>query len=170
MFDGYIQIGNIVKVHGLKGELILESPFDELPDSISLIYAGKEGRQLSPYRLETLQSRPKSGRNLFFLKLENVDTRSDAEALIRSDVYCAENDIPEHSPLWEEDLDIIGWQITDNDNHFGEVVDVFETPAHFIIEINHKSGSVLVPWVEEYITELDEENHTVIAQNLDRFL
>lgn len=170
MYDGYIHIGFIAKAHSLKGELVLNSERNDIPNSIQTVYLESHSKQLVPYRLHDIRYRPKSGRNTFFLKLDHVDTRNEAEVLVNQAVYVMESDIPEDTQFIEDDLDITGWQITNNGEFFGEIAEVFETPAHFVIEIHHETGSVLIPWVDEYITAIDESNHVVQAQYLERFL
>lgn len=170
MYDGYVQIGTIARAHGLKGELILHSEWDEFPDKLDKVYLESKQKQLIPYRLLDITYRPKSGRNSFFLKLEHVETRSVAEKLAPMAVYVAQEDAPQSDESDTHFSDITGWKIFNEDELFGEIVDVFETPAHFVIEIHHHTGSVLVPWVDEYIQALDDSSHSVYARFLERFL
>lgn len=164
----FIEIGTIVKTRGLNGELILDPKIDELPEEIDILYLTSKTKQLTPLRLESYTFRKNKNRNSFFLKFEHVTDRTTAEKLVGNSVFISSDKLPEH--VSEEDIDIISWPVKNGEQDFGTVADVFETPAHWVIEVHHESGSVIIPWVDEYIVSLDSENHVVHAQNLERFI
>lgn len=166
--EDFIEIGTIVKAHSLNGEVVADPQIDELPEETALLYIVTAKGQLAPYRIESYNVRHKKGRISFFLKFEHVDDRNAADALIGKKIYISSDELPEEEEVDFDD--IIAWTVLNNGELFGTVADVFDTPAHTVIDIHHETGSVLVPWVDEYISGTDTDTHEVHAKNLERFL
>lgn len=77
------QIGRVRKAHGLKGELKVEISAEYLEDFVqaTVLYLGDDRQQI-PYFVENFRSLPQP-----IVKLEEVDTREQAEQLSQPYIY-----------------------------------------------------------------------------------
>lgn len=168
--SGLTALGTIVKAHGLKGGLIVDPDIDpELFREVSRVFIRDRRQDLIPYQIEEFRVDQKKGRLLFFVKLFFIDDRSAAEEITGSVIY-GEVDLPKEQPD-EETPDITGWKVADTENRYiGTVKSLLESPAHLIITIlKDKGDEVLVPWVDEYVDEVDSDKQMLFVKNLDRF-
>ncbi len=165
------KIGTIVKVHGLKGELIIDPEVDipELLTDQVLFYVDTPRGDMDPKRVENSYLVNKAGRFSFFVKFESVDDRSQAGRLLRHTLYV---------PLEQYDLmmepadelspdELVGYAVLDESGQMcGEVVDVANNPAHPILEIASENASYMIPLVDEYVESVDHDAAQIRCRNL----
>ncbi len=167
---GLTALGTIVKAHGLQGGVIVDPDIDpELFREVTRVFIRDRRQDLIPYQIEEFRVDQKKGRQLFFVKLTFIDDRSAAEEISGSVIY-GEVDLPDEQP-GDEIPDITGWKVADAENRYiGTVKNLLESPAHLIITIlKEKGDEILVPWVEEYVDEVDSDKQLLFVKNLDRF-
>jgi 16S rRNA processing protein RimM len=156
-------VARIGRAHGVKGEVTVEVRTDEpelrlAPGAVLLTDPASTG----PLTIET--GRVHSGRLL--LRFEGVRDRSAAEAL-RNTLLIAEVD-PEVLPDEEDeyydhqlmDLDVV----TTEGVEVGRITEISHLPTQDLFIVERPDGSeVLIPFVEEIVTEIDlEEQKAVI--------
>jgi len=170
--SAFHRIGTIVKAHGLKGEVLIDLEVD-LPELLSehkLFYINNYRGDLEPKRVEKSYLADKKGRPSFFVKFESVDDRVQAERLVRSDIHVS-SDLYEKLMIPADDLpgdELIGCIVIDeNEKSCGEVVDVIENPAHPILHVASEGGSFMIPFVDEYVLSVDDEEGIIHCCNLE---
>ncbi|MFF5314541.1 ribosome maturation factor RimM [Streptomyces massasporeus] len=156
-------VARIGRAHGIKGEVTVEVRTDEPelrlgPGAVLATDPAGAG----PLTIET--GRVHSGRLL--LRFEGVSDRSAAEAL-RNTLLIAEID-PEELPEGEDeyydhqlmDLDVV----TADGTEVGRITEISHLPSQDLFIVERPDGSeVLIPFVEEIVTEIDlEEQKAVI--------
>ena len=156
-------VARIGRAHGVKGEVTVEVRTDEpevrlAPGAVLLTDPASAG----PLTIGT--GRVHSGRLL--LRFEGVADRTAAEAL-RNTLLIAEVD-PEELPEEEDeyydhqliDLDVV----TTEGEEVGRITDISHLPSQDLFIVERADGSeVMVPFVEEIVTEIDlEEQKAVI--------
>lgn len=149
-----LQIGRVVKSHGVKGEVAVELLADESEEHI-VVGAVLTGRQAGKERELTVKSvRPHQKRLL--VSFEEVPDRTAADSL-RGMKFFAE-------PLErEEDSDeyynheLIGLKVRHEGTEVGEVTGVMDAPNRKILEIDYRGKEVMVPFVMDFVPELDTE-------------
>ncbi len=168
---GMTALGTIVKAHGLDGGIIVDPKVDSAEfEKITRIFIRDRRGDLIPYQVENSRLDRKKGRETFFVKLAFINDRTTAEDLAGSSIF-TEEEIPELLP--EVELpDVLDWQVFDVDQQqLGVVSEIMDSPAHPIISVSGEIiGELLIPWVDEYIAEVDEENNVVVAKNIDRLI
>ncbi len=166
----YFLAGHISRSHGVDGTVlivpVLEAADPTLFNNIELVRLQNERGDLIPARIDSGRVEEKEDRISFFVKFEHISTRNEAENAGGSPVFIdkdkVENIIAE-SHSW------IAFDVFDEQNErIGQIEDVVENPAHLILNVSIGSGSLLVPCVDEYIVETDEENEIIRCRNLDR--
>ena len=149
-----LQIGRVVKSHGVKGEVAVELLADESEEHI-VVGAVLTGRQAGKERELTVKTvRPHQKRLL--VSFEEVPDRTAADSL-RGMKFFAE-------PLErEEDSDeyynheLIGLKVRHDGAEVGEVTGVMDAPNRKILEIDYNGKEMLVPFVMDFVPELDTE-------------
>ncbi|AKJ10518.1 16S rRNA processing protein RimM [Streptomyces incarnatus] len=157
-------VARIGRAHGIKGEVTVEVRTDEpelrlAPGAV----LATEPASAGPLTIAT--GRVHSGRLL--LRFEGVADRNAAEAL-RNTLLIAEVD-PEELPEGEDeyydhqliDLDVV----TEDGVEVGRITEISHLPSQDLFIVERPDGSeVMVPFVEEIVTEIDlEEQKAVIA-------
>ena len=66
--------------------------------------------------------------------------------------------------------DLIGLDAYDNDEKIGEVVDVMEVPQGAILVIKTKEKEALVPFVSEFIVDVDINNGKILINPIEGLL
>ncbi|MFF3730542.1 ribosome maturation factor RimM [Streptomyces sp. NPDC002476] len=157
-------VARIGRAHGIKGEVTVEVRTDEpelrlAPGAVLATDPASAG----PLTIET--GRVHSGRLL--LRFEGVRDRNAAEAL-RNTLLIAEVDPAE---LPEDPEEFYDHQLIDLDvvladgTAIGRITEITHLPSQdlFIVE-RPDGGEVMIPFVEEIVTEIDlEEQRAVIA-------
>ncbi len=173
MANEFETIGSVIKAHGLKGEVIIEpevaNPYQL--ETIKLFYIANKRGDIEPYRVEQAHVVEKNNRFSFFVKFVHLTERSHAEQLRNKEVM-----IPayEYENLDQFDFsyhECIEWEVVNEQGEpVGKVLDVMDNPAHELLEIKTSQGVVLVPAVDEYIAEIDEETQQLTVKNLDALM
>lgn len=168
----YLQIGYIARSHGINGEVLiyLDLFIPQLFDEVDLVYIQDARGDLVPARVESFRVQEKNERLLFFVKFEHVTDRNQAEELKSRTVYAERSKI--NHLLEEEDTstDYTSFNVYDEEEQsFGEVTGMIESPAHPILEVATKTEQqLLVPLVDEYIRSIDKASNIIRCKNLDQ--
>ncbi|MFF9345659.1 ribosome maturation factor RimM [Streptomyces sp. NPDC014734] len=157
-------VARIGRAHGIKGEVTVEVRTDEPelrlgPGAVLATDPPTAG----PLTIET--GRVHSGRLL--LRFEGVRDRTAAEAL-RNTLLIAEVDPAE---LPEEPEEFYDHQLVDLDvvladgTEIGRITEIAHLPSQDLLIVERPDGGeVMIPFVEEIVTEIDlEEQRAVIA-------
>lgn len=129
--DTKIEIGKVIKPHGLKGEVVFDAFVDSLSDfdNVSTLFYSDNS-----YKLEYIK--PFKDRAL--LKLIGIDSIELAEELRSKVMFANEQDLPkDESAIYLRDL--VGKLVYENDNYIGEVVGYYET-AGTVLEVKLENG------------------------------
>lgn len=165
----YEQIGCIARSHGVQGDVLIipEIYAPTLFDILDLVHIENTRGDLVPARVESVRVQKKKNRLSFFVKFEHVSDRTQAEELKNSAVF-ADREIVEN--LLDSDdlpLDLTSFEIWSDEEYVGSVEAMLQNPAHPIIQVKtDQNEELLIPIVDEYITEVDEENEKIQCQNL----
>ncbi len=146
----FIEIGQIVNTHGLKGEVKVD-PWCNSPEfmcQFKKVYL-KDGTVL-----EITKSRVQ--KNCVLVKIKGVDSIEQADTMRKTVLYINRNDVS----LDEGEYfiqDIIGCEIHDVDSNefYGTVTDVLETGANDVYEIKKDGKIYLVPVIDDVIISTD---------------
>lgn len=160
--DGYMAVGYITSVHGLRGEIKIE-PHSDIPDRFAdgvHLWLGEELQKVTIEQARTHQ-------NQLLVKLEGIDDRDTAEELRGLWLFIPEAEagsLPEDT-YWVHD--IIGLQvITTEGQSLGVIRDVLFTAANevYIIEpapgIN-KNRELLIPAIADVVQQIDLDARTM---------
>ena len=148
----YLEIGKIVNVHGLRGEIKVV-PWCDDPEFLcefDTLYLSKAQEPVT-----VTAARLQKGNVL--LHLEGIDTVEAAEKLRGQVLYIDRDEVElEEGVYFIQDL--IGLEVLDADTgkSYGTLTDVMQTGANDVYEVKDASGkAVLIPAIPDVIQETD---------------
>ena len=156
-------VGKIVGTHGIKGELKVKSDtsFDRFKKGNKL-YIEKEE--------EIIVNSHRQHKGMELITINNLTNINDVLCYVGKDLYVPHNrEELEDGEFYYEDL--IGLDCYDSKNNLiGSIIDLQEVPQGLILEIKSKSKTILVPFVDEFIKEIDLENNKLSINEIEGLL
>lgn len=148
----FLEIGKIVAVQGLKGEVRVE-PWCDSQDFLCEFDTLYFDKGSAPVEIE--RSRPH--KNIVLMKIKGTDTAEQAQLLRNKILYMNRDDavLPEGSYFIQ---DLIGLEVTDADSgcDYGKICEVTETGANDVYHIKDLDGKIrLIPAIPDVIAEIN---------------
>ena len=157
--QNWVAMGYIKGAFGIKGWIKVQSN-TEYADSL-LDYPQWRLSKGKEHILAEVESGKISGDELQ-VKLAHIHDR-DAAALLRG--YTIEVPREQFEPTEEGEYywaDLIGMAVKNRDGiNLGEVINLMETGAHDILIVRGEHGEKLIPFVEQFIDNVDNENRQI---------
>ena len=157
-----IEIGCFVGVHGIKGQVKLNS-FTEIPESI---FNYKEFFLEKNDNVLKLKLISKVKQNLI-CKIENVETRNEAEKYRGLKLFIKKDSLPklEESEFYHRDL--IEFQVYNlKKESFGKIQSFNDFGGGLLIEVKKENKLFYLPIGNDFLEDIDYEQKEVII-NLD---
>ena len=159
--DDWLSVGKIVGVQGLQGELRV-NPASDFPERFTApgprwLRSRKGGE---PTEIQLKKGRQLPGKSLFVVRLEGIDDRSAAQALVGQELLVAGDDRPELAEGEFHLLDLVGLEarLTADGPAIGTVTDLI-SGGNDLLEIKTADGrKLLIPFVEAIVPEVQLEN------------
>lgn len=160
MVKKYLEIGQIVSTHGIKGEMRF-NPWCDKPEFVKkfkTLYFDKNGEK----SIKVISARPHG--NMVILMLQDINTVEKAQALKNTVLYMKRADahLPKGTWFVQELFDCT--VIDDNNGKvLGTIVDVSETGANDVWHIKTPKGDeVLIPAIKQVIVNVDVEKGEIL--------
>lgn len=162
----YLELGQIVNVKGLKGEVRVNS-FTEKSDrfeTLEEVLVQNKGKT-QKYKIEKVGY----AKNQVILKFEGVDTIEEAETLRNSYILVNKNDLEELPEGVYYIADLIGLQVyTEDGEYLGIVDDIFSTGSNDVYVVKNDLGqSKLLPGIDEVIKEISLPESKIIVNLIE---
>ena len=165
MIKEYLEIGQIVSTHGIKGEVRL-NPWCDSPEFVKkfkTLYKDEKGNG----SFKIVSCRPHG--NVAVLKLEGVDTVESAQALRNTILYMKRSDINLPEGKWFIS-ELIGCDVLDSDDNnvsYGVLTDIDSGTANDIWYIKTPEGDeVLIPAIKDVVIKCDVADNKVYIRPL----
>lgn len=158
MIKEYLELGQIVSTHGVRGEMRFD-PWCDSPSFVKkfkTLYFDVSGEK----PVKVLSARPHG--NVVILMLEGITTVDEARALRGTVLYMKRSDAHLPKDTWFIS-ELIGCKVVDSDTEkvYGEITDVTETGANDVYHVKTNTGVALMPAVKEFIISTDVEEGIV---------
>lgn len=154
----FLEVGKVNNTHGIKGELKFTLWCDDINylKQLNVLYLDDKGEK--PVKI--ISVRPQ--KNIAILKLENINTIEQAEALKGRVLYCNRDDavIDENANYI---ADIIGCYVVDVDTEeeYGQVKDVLNYGSCDIYDIESWGKHTLIPATPDIVKEINTEYEVI---------
>lgn len=152
-----IKAGRIIKPHGIRGEVCIDSYVDSPSLLLGNVFLQQGGQ--APRPLVMLKARPHQGRILGIF--EEVVDRNAAEEIRGADLLIDRNRLPELNEGEFYLQDILGLEVVlqSSGKSVGHIVDVDLSSGQEIWVIESSAGAeILFPAVPEFVNAIDLEH------------
>lgn len=162
-------IGKVVRPHGLKGVLRIDS-FAESPDTLmkaaEVFVEGASGKTVKHGVISITPAK-----KCFLLHLEGLDCLEKAESYRGGSIYIKRSALGarrDDEYFWHE---IIGLPVyLDTGRRIGIVREIFPAPGHDIYVVEEGEKEILIPAVHEVVKEVDLEKKRVVITEMEGLL
>ena len=168
------RIGKIVKTHGIGGELVAVSDFDNL-DSVfqpgACLIFSIDGINV-PFFIDSCRRR---GENSVLVTIDGIDSAEDATELTGKDIF-SESLLAAMSEEDTDDIiyldDLVGFTACNPDGStLGTIETIDDQTENTLFIIRKPDGNTLyVPAVEDFIEDIDETRQTIVLDIPDELL
>lgn len=158
----YYLVGRIINTHGIKGELkvINESNFERFFIG-SELYLKKDDKYI---KITITSVRVHQG--YYLITINNLFNINDVLAYVGLNIYTDKHEALKEGHYYFDDL--IGCTVFSEDgSKIGIVLDIMENPTQDVLEIDTGKKIALIPFVEEFIKDVDIENKTIIVHLIE---
>ena len=166
----YLLVGEIVSTHGIKGEVKVNIVTDDLSrfDKGNSLYVKKNNEYqkiiVDGFRVH---------KNMGLLMFNNIKNINDCLEYVKCELFINPDEVDalEEGEYYYDDL--IGLKVVDIvlNEEIGVVSDVVEVPQGCILRIRKKNGkNALVPYVEEFIKNVDIEKGIIEIESIEGLL
>ena len=153
---GYVLIGKIVGVHGLKGT----NKFKSYAESLSVFYPGQSILIRDNRNRETSVELDwiKSHTGTPLISFKGVTDRDRAEALIGAELFIPETELPELDEDTYYWFELIGIEVYNTqEDYLGRITSIFPTGSNDVYVVKNKTNEVLIPALESVVIDIDLE-------------
>ncbi len=162
----YLEIGQIVNVKGLKGEVKVNSFSEDSQrfEKISEVILKLKNKQ-EIYIIETVGYH----KNQVIIKFKGVNTVEEAEKLRNAIILIDRKVLGELPEGVYYIADLIGLDVyTETEEYLGKVDDIYNTGSNDIYVVKDELGKQkLLPGIDEVIKKIDLENEKIIVNLIE---
>ena len=164
-----VQVGRVVGVHGVKGE-IKALLYGSLPDfRWTAVYLTGAGMEIGGRPFRVLNAR--SHKNILIFALEGCEDRDAAVTLVGMEVSVRKVELPEPAEDEYYHHDLIGMEVTSEDGRkLGRITDIISTGSNDVFQVDGPFGEVLIPVIEDTAVAIDLKNKKVVVRLLEGLL
>ena len=166
----YLKIGKIINTFGIKGELKIKSytDFDDERFAVGNEVFVATGGEYLKFKIRTYRVH----KNNVLLSFEDMLDINKVEQYKNCDIYCDKTAIHE----LEEDeyyfFELEGMEVfSDEGEYIGKVIKVEEGVVQNLLRIRRENNeTVLIPYVEAFIEEVDPEKNRITVHLIEGLL
>ena len=167
MDENYRNIGKIVAVFGLQGEVVVQHRLGKRTSFIGLktIFLEANRDEMLPWFVE--DARAKSATEVY-VKLEGLDTKEAARRVVQKEVWLREEDFVQFAGR-SAPISMVGFRLFDGSVDLGEILEVIEQPHQVLCRIDLAGKEALVPLHEQTLRRVDvarREVHVELPEGL----
>ncbi len=157
-------LGTISRSHGLKGAFkvnVYAKGVPELEEG-EPVFIRLQGGPVPFFVEECSVNSP----DKMVLKVEDVNTLEAADTLVGSEMLLEASRFDDSAPDTSEEL--LGFTVNDAEKgNIGTVSGFMDSPQHPILEVAFEDKTILIPWVEEIIKEVEVEKKVISIEAPD---
>lgn len=160
-------IGKIINTRGLKGEIKVENRSSFTKDRYkvgNVIYLSNNEKDF----IEKKILRFSFTKGFVYLTLEGINSLEDAFLYRDYFIYCSNEDLKESKNVYHfytlKDMNVIF-----NGEVIGKVIDIENNTRQDLLRIDTGKKTFLVPFLNEFIVNIDKENKTIELTNIGVF-
>jgi len=162
----YLEIGQIVGTHGVRGVIKVKPLTDDITrfNTLKTVYINIK-KELVEFSVEGVQY----NKNMVLLKLKGIDTIEKAEEYRNFYIKIDRKDSVKLAKDSYFIIDLIGCDVYDEeDNLLGKIDDVFSTKSNDVYVVKNDSGKqILLPAIKDVVKDVDVEDRKIIVKLIE---
>ena len=157
----YYNIGKIVAVHGLKGELLLTHELGKKTalKGLAAVFMEEQKGSFIPWFIEAARA---GANNEVYLKLEGVNSREAALRFTQKKIWLLEADYKKFASK-NSPASLLGYTIVDKGQPLGGILEVIEQPHQVLCRLEISGKEVLIPLHEDSLEKVDHRKKQVLV-------
>ncbi len=161
MMKNYRNIGKIVSVFGLKGELTIQHHFGKKTSlkGLKALFIEIKKDEMLPYFVDSIKIK---NNDEVYTKLEGIDSKEAAAKLVRKEVWLTEEDFQKYA-VKSAPISFVGYHVIDDGKDLGEILEVIEQPHQVLCRLEINKKEVLVPINEQTLEKADQKNKKIFV-------
>jgi len=159
-----VVFGKLVNTHGLRGEVKIISDSDFKDERF------KKGSKIFIGDLEVTIKSHRVHKNFDLVVFEEFNNINDVEKYKGTDLFIDKKDLKE---LVEDEFyyhQLEGMEVFNGTELVGVVIEVRDMPSKELLVIKGKEKSIYVPFVDEFIKEVDIDGNKIIIEAIEGLL
>ena len=160
-FNKKIPLGEILKPHGIKGELKILF-YNEESKSLQKdqkVFLESPQKNIIEYKIERIFYSFRKNRIKFF----DINTIDDADDLRGYIVNVDRNDLPKINDSEYYLIDLVGYSLIDNSNtNYGKVIEVLTLPANNVLNVSKDDKEYLIPIIDDIILNIIHDSKNIV--------
>ena len=153
-----IEIGRFVGVHGIKGEVKLKS-FTETPENIFYFNEIFTESFQNPIKLKLIRKL----KQIFVCKIENVETRTDAENFRGLKLFISRKSLPKLTDKEFYHSDLLNFAVYNlNKENFGRVISLEDFGAGLLVEVKKNNKTFYLPMGKNFLKKINYKDKQII--------
>lgn len=159
MSENYRNIGRLVAVFGLQGELVLEHRLGKKTGlkGLKAIFLEEHRDEMLPWFVEGVRMKSDSE---VYVKLEGIDTKEAARRVVQKEVWLTDADFARFAGRTAP-ISMVGFRLFDGGVDLGEILEVIEQPHQVLCRIDLEGKEALIPVHEQTLRRVDAKNREV---------
>ena len=159
-FDDCYELGNVIKTHGLNGEISILLDVDDPSQYTELESVFVDiNEKLVPFFVESIHLQKE---NKALLALEDVEDIDSAKELVGRKLFLPLTFLPKLSSGQYYFHELTGFEVHDGDTFIGIVATIYELPQNNLLAIDHDGIEILVPLSDGIIQSVDLNSKKII--------
>jgi 16S rRNA processing protein RimM len=164
----YRNIGKLVSVFGLKGEMILLHRLGKKSSlkDLRVVFLEEKKAEMLPYFIES--SRIKNDEEVY-LKLEGIDSKEAARRMLQKEIWLEEETFLRYAGK-SAPISFVGFHLIHEGRDLGEILEIIEQPHQLLCRLEIDKKEVLIPLTEETLQKTDPKKRLVYVALPDGLL
>ena len=154
--------GNIIKVHGVKGEFLVQVFSDDLTDykTLESVFVEIKQKQI-PFFLTSFNF---ATQKRCILSFEDIVTVEQAKPLVGADIYIPISKMAEADESRFSYQAILGFDVVDSiQGKLGVISNFFQKTGQDLLMMDYKDSEILIPVTEEIVHSVDVKTKQVFT-------
>ncbi len=165
----WVSIGYINGAHGIRGEVRVQ-PLTDNPQPLALleeIFLVSSDNKRQIYQIESTRSH----QQFILLKLKDVETRNDAEALKGFSLEVDRETCVELPADHYYHFELIGLRVESTQHEYiGTITQILEMPANDVYVVGNEEREYLIPAIKDVVKQVDKEKKMMVIEVLEGLL
>ena len=178
MSGNYRNIGKLVAVFGLQGELVLLHRLGKKTSlkGLKTLFLEERKDEMLPWFIESTRIK---GAEEIFVKLEGLDTKEAARRVVQKEVWLTEEDFEQFAGK-SAPISLVGFHLMDMGaagtgavgagQDLGPILEVIEQPHQVLCKIDLEGKEALIPIHEGTLRKVDQKKKQVWVELPDGLL